>query len=927
MEGVNGKARRRPCKPCRAVKARCVWDEEVPADAEARCRRCREKDRQCLSVDSSSGVVAGDADQGAETGRRARWACADCKRRKRACVGATPVFVALNNDRERAAAIKEGSSTGTSRNLKLDSMTACSFCRKHRLECTFPPMSLALLQALEEEWTSLKGLGSAADETPFSIFPTERSKVMEPTPKSPKKTVAKAGQKRKRTELETSEQSLLVDDPVTLSLELSATWSATDGHLVGLSGYRGNNQHFVPGDLGYPSQEGFFGQNPEILFPLNLDFGTLQNEMLAVPFSYDPAQSVPDPASFHANQTLPLFAATALGEWPPIERPLSLVGGMLPSTECILWMVNRFWDFKEQMGRTTVVHRGRFFRSCCVPGGAPPLLWIILWGVAVLFDTVPDAPWDPILGELVPTARKAIVERARLAMIAGLEAASTDLAVAQSPLATPDMVSDVAGRVIPLLQGLILGIIFSEKADGVRNMVGLTSLSIRFGMTLASSLKSWMRSISGLLVEERFPAVDQFFPDLVTVENWIAKEGISPPFPLDQSLAYTLVKQSTLAQLPLPVLDQIILLAEFATAHWYCASLDSWAADVVGSRLQMQSGYVDDLPVPFDARGFETGPDIPKILPVVPMSVLASMISTEMAAEDRRRLLTVLVSDVFRVGPHFILATISLLEHKTIELRARARALGFARLYPDAFEAQEELRSEVIHLRQVMKDLIDHMPKELVEMEAEGRLDRMRRLGRTSPLFDEVTPVFTVFLWNYDYQTTARSPPPNIEPDPEWYESTDGIEAGSYAVLGARFLDRLLDTGYDVNSFIMFRWVHTRLERMARILFLHFLHARKLSLPSLPLFERGLDSCLRWFKNINGQERFREWLSRLEQVKLEHLDQSMLMMDHDGGAQDSEWDAPVISAKDKALAKFRAAMENVDDAVLGLMEAELGRIE
>lgn len=65
-------------KECRVAKVRCLWTADS-ADTDARCSRCREKNRPCTKWINSSGVVpvdgAEDSLEGLLKQRRARWAC------------------------------------------------------------------------------------------------------------------------------------------------------------------------------------------------------------------------------------------------------------------------------------------------------------------------------------------------------------------------------------------------------------------------------------------------------------------------------------------------------------------------------------------------------------------------------------------------------------------------------------------------------------------------------------------------------------------------------------------------------------------------------------------------------------------------------------------------------------------------------------
>lgn len=395
------------------------------------------------------------------------------------------------------------------------------------------------------------------------------------------------------------------------------------------------------------------------------------------------------------------------------------------------------------------------------------------------------------------------------------------------------------------------------------------------------------------------------------------------------------------------------------------------------SRLQLNPIEVEEVPVPFDGRGFEvsdsgrvvysgaplseshpTTADLSEsleplgILPVVPGGLYMSWMSPHTTPEQRTKILTATMGDIFRVGPHFALYNGISLERKSLELRFLATSLGYRNVYPEGFNGSEQIRKEVLRLRSLMKEVVDALPKEIRAMESEGRIgDLMNLLGRC-PTFNEgtmfniaylyvsfrrgwrvvptqprliETPIFPFSsqLWNYEFQASMRSPPPNTEPEFSWYESPDGSEAGTYCILAARFIGKMLENGFDVNNRRLVRWITTKIDRITYILFQHLQHARRNQTNLAPMYENSVAICLRWFFGLDGQVRYREWVRRLGTHPDVEIDGGNYSGDDSEGSENLPKTSRIVSMLDKKLAKVgRGPMQNVDDAVLSLLAEE-----
>jgi hypothetical protein len=128
----------------------------------------------------------------------------------------------------------------------------------------------------------------------------------------------------------------------------------------------------------------------------------------------------------------------------------------------------------------------------------------------------------------------------------------------------------------------------------------------------------------------------------------------------------------------------------------------------------------------------------------------------------------------------------------------------------------------------------------------------------------------------------------------------------------------MLEAGFDVNDMRMLRWFHTKVDRVAYILFKHLQNARKRGLATASIFEDSIALCLRWFYGLEGQERYREWVSRLGKSGPGPSSETATDED-DNEAKERR----AVSKGDRQLAKVgRGPMQNVDDAVLSLLAEE-----
>lgn len=342
--------------------------------------------------------------------------------------------------------------------------------------------------------------------------------------------------------------------------------------------------------------------------PFTMALATVGTEGLILPLHPHTQLMVPSP-------TLTMSIPQPMSPFDP-STPL-------PSSDCIFWMVKRFWARYDDMGRSAVIQRRRFLDTCLSSSGmGSPLLWVVLWGACVFWEKDskdPEGrvvPWHP---ELTPRAKQAIVDRARMVLVGGLYQVLADLAVMESGNAvvpeegggeawnwatngggaassallagptSPESLklfrrqAETAKRIVPILQSLVLGINFSEKAGGDKLMVSLVSLSVKVAKCAATALKSWIRTMVARLTKETNAELGTP-PELLEMEAWLQRQGISTPFPFSESLCASLMHPATLNSLSHEEKGEIVLLAEFCATYYYCMGCDCWAADVIGSK-------------------------------------------------------------------------------------------------------------------------------------------------------------------------------------------------------------------------------------------------------------------------------------------------------------------------------------------------------
>lgn len=123
----------------------------------------------------------------------------------------------------------------------------------------------------------------------------------------------------------------------------------------------------------------------------------------------------------------------------------------------------------------------------------------------------------------------------------------------------------------------------------------------------------------------------------------------------------------------------------------------------------------------------------------------------------------------------------------------------------------------------------------------------------------------------------------------------------------------------DVNNGHLLSWFHTKIDRIARILFLHLRFALTRGLPSASLFQTSMISCLNWFQGLGHGERYAEWLDRLTKADL-HISPRNFQRESSVASEDEMVLPPmVLSAEDKALEQYREQMQSLNSAVESLV--------
>lgn len=794
---------------------------------------------------------------------RARLVCIECKRRKRACIGAQPVYV-------------DGVLLGTGE---------CSFCVRNGLVCRWPARENKRRRGnIKGEKTEdvestdvVDGNGYASDfevGLPNAIF-------------SPQSTdFTPAGQ-----------------------------FAAT----------------------GLPLHSLFQQLGGRISLPLNMAMSGPNSSLFMWPNEFGLQSPIP------AGNPLSIDYLLEAGFATPRPGPELGLGPPLPSTDCINWMISTFFEFHVDMGRNVAINRAHFLTAAVEPSGeTSPCFWILLWGTTVLLDKDPSNSNQFYHPELNAATRKAIADQARTALLVGLQAISSDMCMIEEGLlpTDPAHLSLVARRIIPMLQGLILGMLFYERAGGTRNMVALVALIIRLGTLASTTLKNWIVHVTQLTQVDG-PPEGRLHDGNPEIEEWLARHGMASLLPAQLSLAYRTKSAAELALLPVQDLEDVLLLGEFASCFFYADGLEVWGADLLGTPIKNGPNERDHVPIPFDGRGFDCG-DLsrnpylgtgrlsrlrrvgfsrpPRGLPlisVVPSGYLSKSLSPTATEEERKLFWLSTVTDSFRSGPHLLAAILFYIERPAVALRFRAVELGFPRVYPEGVRGSEEIALEHARLRMLMREALDAIPPIVSSLVSESRIEEVIEITMDCPSWVGQQNWTGFFIWIYEALASSVTPPPDVDPEPEWYGSADGIEAATTAILASRIISGMLDSGFDVNNHYFLSWYHTRIERLARVVFLHLQNARTRGLPTCELFQNSLSRYLSWFRGLEGQERYREWIDR--------LGESPVKSESGGITYEEEEEAVnafarmVVSAEDRRLVRFRNEMANINQAVQSLV--------
>lgn len=549
-------------RECRSVKTKCEWDD---APEDPRCLRCREKGRRCQQLPDpvGSGDTAPQEEPSEDSAdrtvanRRAKWACIECKKRKRACVGGRPVFLAAD---DQAPQLNED---GTVADPAMDAvtMTPCDFCTRNRLEC---------------RWPLLSGSGETV------LASTAPSPVIAPTAIGSVSRALATSNGVSLGNMENEDPKMrdvrILDSAVGLNfMPNSATFTEPTGgtHALAVAGAGNANQVLAARYFGTSVMDtGFGGQAP--LSPIGFAPG----------ISYDQLRGVPGLGFWTSPMPTPMAGGSANSPILTVPRPLSAfeAAQTLPSTDCLYWLLGCFWTFHGEMGRSVPIHRAKFLRSAWTPEGeSSPLLWILLWGTTVFLDSpINRYRWGH--PELTASAKAAIRERARAALVAGLQIATSDLAALETTDVEmpPAFLSRIAQRLMPVLQSLILGMLFYERAGGNRNMIALVSLVIKLGALSSQALKPWITRVTALVNDDRPPEARSPREELSEVDRWIESRSLEPPFPHQYSLLASMKTPSLLTTLAYQDQEDIVLLAEYAACFFFAYGVDAWAADILG---------------------------------------------------------------------------------------------------------------------------------------------------------------------------------------------------------------------------------------------------------------------------------------------------------------------------------------------------------
>ncbi|KAI9003001.1 hypothetical protein DFJ74DRAFT_695526 [Hyaloraphidium curvatum] len=356
-----------------------------------------------------------------------------------------------------------------------------------------------------------------------------------------------------------------------------------------------------------------------------------------------------------------------------------------------------------------------------------PLLWTALWGVTV-FD---GAGMGTELW-LAPGGAAGIAARAKSMLLAALERSCAEL---ESHRLDGDAPGPVAERAVVVLQAVLLAMLVSERAGAMRAMVGLVSLAIRFALLSAIATRNWIARVSSMLAEDRSVPGDD--SDLMALDAWMASWGISPVVPASESLCFLTARPSTLRALPPPSKHEIVLLARFAACFIYCVGIENWSAELVGSAVYCTGPEVAHVPLPFDTRlfgdGSFTGMPPFYVSPVSAMGPFIRWCDPATDAHPRALILRATVTDMFRVGNHFLSCVHNNLIGLLTALRSRVRAAGFPNIYPEACLADPSVRAEMDRLSALLEEVAAAYPPEMSAAIADGSIGEMVGMFESCP--------------------------------------------------------------------------------------------------------------------------------------------------------------------------------------------------
>lgn len=372
------------------------------------------------------------------------------------------------------------------------------------------------------------------------------------------------------------------------------------------------------------------------------------------------------------------------------------------------------------------------------------MFWSVLWGGLLLS---PDDNDNAAAATTVVGFRRGITDRARAVLVASIVEASAWVESAVEP-------RHLAAKIVPVLQSLVLGILYAEREGEGGVMLGLTGIAVRLAKGAVGALKGWIREIS-------------------------RSRSRSSTASCESGLETTIADSE----------GERSLLAQFSASFWFIAGSEIWCADLLGTPFSITDHEIACVPIAFDAANGG-------LLPIVGAEVVLALLNPETGAERRREILREMVGGILETGPHFLAGVQLLIEKRTIELRRRAAAeLGFSDLYA---ARGTEVGMEATRLTGVLQEAVDALPLQIRDLEASGRISDLLALLRACPAIPESMVHLTsaAMLWNNQHQACIRSPALGIEPDDDdgWWTG-DGAEAGGFAVRGARYLASLINAG------------------------------------------------------------------------------------------------------------------------------------